>query len=166
MPYKDNFIFADDLISQLNPIIKNLNNPYIETKFTGFLIVSSVTVLEMALKNIFIDFAKMKHIILGNFCDVYFNKIHGKIRLEDIKGDYLNKFGKIYKNDFISKLETLQENELLTNRISITDSYTNLITWRNDFVHQFKISNATFQDTIFAYECGKKIMDCLSDCLQ
>ena len=98
--YSDYFKLNDDLIQHLDLVLGSLNDPFIESRYTGFLAVSSVTVLELGLKAIFNDFSKVQHPLLANFCEVHFEKINGRIRLENIIGDYVPRFGPTYLTKF------------------------------------------------------------------
>ena len=57
MSYTDRFIATDNLISHLNTIVGTITDPAIQANYAGFLSVSSVTVYELAIKDIFNEFA-------------------------------------------------------------------------------------------------------------
>ena len=167
MPYSDHFKLTDDLIQHLDPILAGLNEPFIESRYTGFLAVSSVTVLELALKTIFCEFSAAKHMVFGNFCDEYFDRINGRIGLDLIKKDYLSKFGSKYLLRFTRALDKLEQQYLLAAGSSIKASYGNLLTWRNGFAHEGIIpANATYPEVKRAYGCGKEVMNCLATCMR
>ena len=166
MAYSDHFKLTDDLIQHLDPILAALRDPFIESRYTGFLAVSGVTVLELALKNIFCDFASAKHQVLGHFCSQYFERINGRIGLKPIKEEYLTKFGPKYQKRFELKLEKL-ERKYLRNGASVKASYGNLVTWRNEFAHEGNIpANASYAEVKRAYECGKDVIHCLATCMR
>ena len=167
MPFTDHFRLTDDLIHHLDPILAGLNDPFIESRYTGFLAVSSVTVLELAMKTIFCEFASAKHKVLGNFCDQYFDRINGRIGLDLIKKDYLSKFGSKYQLRFTNALEKLERQHLQLSGSSTKASYGNLLTWRNGFAHEGNIpANATYPEVKRAYGCGKDVMICLANCMR
>jgi hypothetical protein len=60
MPYVDQFQLADDYLAHLDAVIVQITDPFIKSRYTGFLAVSAVTVYELAIKSIFIDFAHRK----------------------------------------------------------------------------------------------------------
>lgn len=129
--------------------------------------MSSVTVLELAMKTIFSDFADAKHKVLGNFCARYFDRINGRIGLKLIHDDYLVKFGSKYQVRFQRALEKLERQELRNSGASIKASYGNLLTWRNGFAHEGNVpANATYPEVKRAYGCGKQVMDCLATCMR
>jgi hypothetical protein len=163
MPYSDHFKLTDDLIQHLDPILAGLNDPFIESRYTGFLSVSSVTVLELAMKTIFMDFANVKHKILANFCTKHFDRINGRIGLKLIQEDYLARFGSKYQTRFAKALEKLERQELLASGSSIKASYGNLLTWRNEFAHGGNVpANASYAEVKRAFGCGKQVMNCLA----
>jgi hypothetical protein len=163
MPYSDHFKLADDLIQHLDPILAGLNDPFIESRYTGFLAVSSVTVLELAMKTIFCEFAAAKHKVLANFCAQYFDKINGRIGLDPIRTDYLVKFGVKYQQRFLKSLARVEKQFLNSHGYSVKALYGNLITWRNAFAHEgMTPANASYNEVKRAYGCGKEIMHCLS----
>ena len=167
MPYSDHFRLTDDLIQHLDPILAGLNDPFIESRYTGFLAVSSVTVLELAMKTIFLDFSTGKHKVLANFCAKHFDHINGRIGLKLIRDDYLARFGSKYQARFEKALEKLERQELKSSGISIKASYGNLLTWRNEFAHQGNIpANASYAEVKRAFGCGKQAMNCLAACMQ
>ena len=158
---------TDDLITHLDPVLAALNDPFIESRYTGFLAVSSVTVLELAMKTIFFEFASTKHKVLANFCSNYFEYINGRIGLDKIKNDYLAKFGHKYQKRFEKGLDKLEQHHLKTFRSSPKSSYGNLLTWRNDFAHHGVIpANASYSEVKKSYTFGKEIMHCLAGCMR
>lgn len=167
MPYTDHFKLTDDLIQHLDPILAGLNDPFIESRYTGFLAVSAVTVLELAMKTIFCEFATAKHKVLGNFCDEYFDRINGRIGLDLIRKDYLSKFGSKYQLRFARVLDKCERQHLRSAGASIKASYGNLLTWRHGFAHEGTIpANATYPEVKRAYGCGKNVMNCLDACMR
>src|SRR5688572_17928151 len=98
--YSDHYKLADDLIAHLDSVLVGINDPFISSRYTGFVAVCSVTVLELALKSILCDFAAAKHKVLGTFCAKHFERINGRISLDTIDGDYLQRFGVKYRTRF------------------------------------------------------------------
>jgi hypothetical protein len=166
MPYDTHFKLADDLILHLDPVLAGLNDAFIESRYTGFLAVSAVTVLELAMRTIFLDFSAAKHVVLGNFCSRYFHRINGRITLHNIEVDYLPNFGSKYTQRFHRRLDKLERDRLRAAGVSLKSSYGNLITWRNGFAHQGDVPpNASYAEVKRSYECGKEIMQCLASCM-
>lgn len=166
MVYTDHFQHADDVVSHLNTIVPTIDDPLLKAKYVGFVSVVAVTVFEIAIKDIFIDFANKKHKVLGNFTESYFDRINGRIKLSVIKDDYITRFGIKYKKRFQKRLEKRSNEYFKSNHRDIQNSYANLITWRNEFAHEGKIrTSATYEEAIQAYEDGKEVIHCLAACM-
>lgn len=164
MSYQDHFKHADDIISHLNTIVPSIADPLLQIKYVGFVAIASVTVYELAIKEIFITFAQKKHKILGNFTESYFEKINGRIKIKNIEDDYISKFGNKYLIKFKTKLTESSKNYLLATHRDIKSSYSNIITWRNDFAHEGKMnSTTTYNEVIKAYTDGKEVIHCLAN---
>lgn len=164
MSYQIHFKHADDIVAHLNTTVPGLRDPLLKAKYVGFVAIASVTVYEVAIKSIFIQFAKDKHKILGNFTEAHFNQINGRIRISTIKDDYVKKFGQKYVTKFEKILNKNVSTYLITNRRDIKNSYSNLITWRNDFAHEGTINtNSTYHEVVQAYEDGKEVIRSLAE---
>ena len=164
MPYTANFQHADDIINHLNTIVPPLTDPLLKVKYIGFVAVAAVTVYEMAIKTIFIEFAKKKHKVLGTFTEAFFERINGRIKISHIREDYLIKFGEKYLRRFNVKLEKCSNDYMRTNRRDIKSAYSNVINWRNDFAHEGMMrTTATYPEVLQAYKDGKEIIRCLAE---
>ena len=163
MEYTQYYKLTDDLITHLDSVFVALHDPFIESRYTGFLAVCGVTVLELTMKHIFCQFAEDQHVALGKFCSKHFSRINGKITLGHIRNEYLPMFGEEYLAQFVHDLEALEDQCLRsTPPISIKASYGNLITWRNKFAHQGTLAeNASYGEIKRSYESGKELMACL-----
>lgn len=163
MSYANHFRHADDVISHLNTVMPNISDPLLKAKYVGFVSVAAVTVYEQALKEIFIDFAKKKHKVLGNFTESYFFRINGKIKIKVIHDEYISKFGEKYQKRFKRNLQKAANSHLQQHRRDMKSSYSNMITWRNDFAHEGKMnSTTTYAEVVQAYEDGKEVIHCLA----
>lgn len=163
MAYSDHFLHADDVIAHLNGIVPTITNPLLMPKYVGFVSVAAVTVYELAVKNIFIDFARKKHKVLGHFTEAYFERINGRIKLKIIKNDYIAKFGSKYQVRFQKNIEKRSQEYFQLNHRDIRNSFSNLITWRNEFAHEGSInSTTTYNEVTLAYEDGKEVIHCLA----
>jgi len=165
--YTDHFKLADEVIMHLDSVLVGVNDPFIASRYTGFVAVSSVTVLEMAVKTILCDFAAAKHKVLGVFCGKHFERINGRIGLDTIRNDYLPRFGTKYQLRFEKALESVEKQQLRSTGTSIKASYGNLLTWRNEFAHGAKVpQNATYAEVKRAFEGGKLVMKCLDQSMR
>ena len=161
MAYTDNYVSADQTIGHLAAIIGTVDLA-IRAQYTGFAAVCAITVYELALKEVFCEFARKKHLGYGHFVERYFRRINGNITMRSIKDEYLPRFGDKYLNRF-NTLLTKQEQLHLQQQVSVKSSYGNLITWRNEFAHEGRVpTNATFQEVQRSYERGKVVIECLA----
>ncbi|HEC12562.1 MAG TPA: hypothetical protein ENI80_04830 [Acidiferrobacteraceae bacterium] len=166
MAYIDHFQHADDVVNHLTSIVPTIADSLLKAKYVGFISVVAVTVYEMAIKDIFIEFANKKHKVLGNFTESYFDRINGRIKLVIIKDEYIKRFGIKYKTRFQRKLDERAKSYLQANHRDIVNSYSNLITWRNDFAHKGTVNiMATYEEVVQAYEDGKEVIHCLATCV-
>ena len=167
MAYTDHYKLTDDVIAHLNTVIGGITDPFIATRYVGFVAIASVTVYELAIKEIFIDFGEKKHKALGAFTRSFFNRINGRIKVTNIRDDYIKRFGEKYVKRFRRKLNEAENQNLRNHGISILSSYANIITWRHEFVHEGKIpSTATYFEITNSYEAGKEVIRCLAETMQ
>jgi len=135
-----------------------------QAKYVGFVSIAAVTVYELALKEIFITFAEKKHKVLGNFTRAHFDRINGRIRIREIREDYIPRFGAQYVSKFEKKVNARASNYLRAHGRDIRAAYGNLITWRNDFAHEGKLNGtATYREVVQAYEDGKEVLHALAE---
>ena len=166
MPYTDRFQHADDVVAHLNGVVPGLADPLLRAKYTGFVSVAAVTVYEMAIKDIFMEFAQKKNAVFGRYVQSKFNRINGKIRLDVIKDEYIKEFGGRYLERFKKALDTSSTLYLRSHRRDIRSSYGNLIVWRNDFAHEGAIkATTTYAEVVQAYEDGKHVIHTLSSAM-
>ena len=167
MSYISHFKHADDVVSHLNGIVPTIADPLLTVKYIGFVTVAAVTVYELAIKDIFIDFAKKKHKVLGKFTESYFERINGRIKTKVIQEEYLPRFGNKYVDQFKKRLDVAANAHLVAHRRDIRVEYANLITWRNKFAHQGGVNiTATYPEVVLAYEDGKEVVRCLAESMR
>lgn len=166
MGYFNHFIYADDFINHLDIAFPSTTDPFIKSRYIGFLAVTAVTVYELGLREIFTSFAERKHKVLGNFTRSYFDRINGQITRERIVDQYLPRFGEKYVKRFKKKLEIQEAQVLREEGKSIKASYANIIVWRNKFTHEGLIpQTVTYDEVKNSYHCGKHILHCLSQAM-
>jgi len=163
MSYDSHFRHADDVVTHLSGLMPTITDPLLRAKYVGFVAVVAVTVYELALKDIFINFGHSKHKVLGNFTEKHFSRINGRIKINIIKDDYISRFGDKYIKSFNKNLEARTVEYFRSERRDIKSSYSNIITWRNDFAHEGNInSTTTFEEVVNAYNDGKEVLHCLA----
>lgn len=164
MSYSNNFTHADDVVTHLNSVVPLLTDPLLQAKYVGFVAIVATTVYELAVKEIFISFGTKKHKVFGAYTESHFRRINGRIKIKAIKDDYIIRFGKKYQKRFEANLKKRSKDFLLHHRRDIMSSYSNIITWRNEFAHAGSIrTNATYAEATRAYEDGKEIIHCLAE---
>lgn len=167
MPYHDHFKLADDMIHHLDSVVVGITDPFITSRYVGFVAVAAVTVYELAIREIFCEFAQKEHDVFGNFVYKYFERINGRISLKELKGQYLPRFGDKYLDRFKEKIIDTDEKSIKARLGSITSSYSDIITWRNKFAHEGKIpSTPTYAEVTKAYYTGKAVIDCLAETMR
>ena len=166
MPYSVHFAHADAIVSHINGLIPTLADPLLEAKYVGFVTVAAVTVYELAIKAIFIEFARKKDRVLGNFTEKYFERLNGRIKTREIQERYLPNFGNKYVVQFKKQLDKAGAAYLAVHKRDILTSYGNVITWRHEFAHEGRINvTATYKEATQAYEDGKVVIDCLAQAM-
>tara|TARA_R110002051_G_scaffold208187_1_gene274132 strand:+ start:62 stop:568 length:507 start_codon:yes stop_codon:yes gene_type:complete len=164
MAYTSHFEIADDMINHLNSIIGGTSDEFMSSRYIGFVSISAVTVYELALKEIFIEFAQKKHNVFGTYAESHFDRINGRIKTSQIKDDYVKKFGTRYLRRYQRKIQETEDSFLRSHRKSVLSSYNNLITWRNDFAHEGHIPNTvTFSEVVNSYNLGKEVIRCVAE---
>lgn len=167
LPHQSHYRLADDVISHLDTVMSSLADPWISTRYTGFLSVTAVTVFELAIKDIFREFARKKHPVFGKYADSQFNRINGRIKNDNLKNDYIKAFGEKYLKRYKKKIDEIENDALRNEGVSVKAAYANLINWRNDFAHEGVIpSTATYQEVVKSYELGKRIIDCVEETMR
>jgi hypothetical protein len=160
------FATADNVITNLATVVAATADPLLVGQYTGFAAVSAVTMYELAIKEVFLDFAHAKHKVLGQFTEAYFGRINGRIGWKVLRDDYVRRFGDKYAKRFGDALDKDDLAELRISQVSIKAAYSNLILWRNEFAHEGQIpTNATFAEVQRAYTYGKRVIDCLARCM-
>ena len=69
--------------------------------------------------------------------------MNGRIKLGDLRGEHIPRFGEKYVNRFNKILEIKENDSLKAGKGSIESSYGNVIIWRHQFVHKGDISATT-----------------------
>lgn len=164
MSYIDKFLYADKLVNHLKTVIGSISDPEIKVSYAGFLSVSAVTVYELAIKDIFIDFAKRQNKIFGIFVENHFSRINGRIKIENIKGEHILRFGQKYRDRYNNLLAIKEKSNMQSKHLSTQSAYDNLVLCRHNFVHE-GTPTLTISEVIESYEIGKEVIHCLNDAL-
>ena len=167
MAYVDRYPLADDLITHLNGVISPALDPFLTTRYVGFVCVSAVTVVELAVRDILIEFASKKHRVFGVFCQDSYERLNGRVSLKDLRDLHIKRFGGKYLVRFNKLLAAEERRELLASGRSASASFGNLVTWRHVFAHQGVLpANASYLEAKQGFELGKQVLRCLDQALQ
>lgn len=165
--HRRHYRLADDMISHLNTVISGVHDPFISSRYVGFVAVAAVTVYELAIKEIFMEFAKKKHKVFGTYAENHFERINGRIKNKDLKNEYIKKFGDKYLRRYNKKLDLMERSILVSQRKSLKSTYANMIIWRNQFAHEGQVpSFVNYQEVVDSYELGKQLIDCLAETMK
>lgn len=166
MAYTDHFQAADDLVAHLNTVVPNISDPLLRAKYIGFLGISVVTVFELCVREVLIEFARKKNKHFGVYCSSVFDRLNGRVTLKDLREVHIKPFGDKYVSRFNSKLDTLEKASLTAGNGSVKASYGNVITWRHSFAHQGVLpANASYAETTKGFVAGKSVMSCLAQAM-
>jgi hypothetical protein len=163
MPTTLNFAHADAIVTHFAALVSPTLDPLIAVKYAGFVSVAAVCAYEMAIKDIFMNFAAKKHPVLGSMARETFERINGRVKYKALKDEYVPLFGSKYSTKFSNAIQRRSREFLRLNGRDIISSYNNVVTWRNDFVHAAHIpATATFAEVVRSYEDGKEVIGCLN----
>lgn len=166
MLYTKRYSIADPLINHLDTVISTVQDPFIISRYIGLVSITAVTVYELCMKDIFYEFGRSQNIIFGEFVNNHFERINGRIKLDDIRKN-IKKFGKKYSGEFDKKLRIAEERVLRKERRSIKSSYKNIIAWRHQFAHEGDIvSTVTYKEATDSYKLGKEVMRVLDETMK
>jgi hypothetical protein len=163
MNYIDRFALVEYYLAHLDPVMASIGDPFVKSRYLGFIAVSAVTTYELAIKDIFYAFADKKHVILGEFARARFDQLNGRIKLSSLRNEHVKMFGERYVLKFNKKLEQCEQLSITAGRGSPMSSWGNIITWRHTFVHQGVAPNTTtYQEIKNTYDIGKEVVHCLN----
>lgn len=165
MAYLDRFITTDNLIAHLSPVVNRITDEATKSNYAGFLSVSAVTVYELAIKDIFSEFATRKNSVFGSFVVKYISSLNGRIKLDDLRGQYIKPFGNKYLDRFEKKLKVREKTVFIMSKKNVRTDYSNLIICRHKYVHAGN-STLTFQEVLDNYQIGKEVIHSLYEAMQ
>lgn len=163
MCYADLFEISDAYIKHSELAVAHIADPIIISRYTGFAATNAVTMFELAVKRLLIQYCARQHPLLGTMAENIFSKINGRIKIDDLKGNFLSKIDPSLIRSFETNLSQWEPAMLASSGKSIRSSYNNIIQWRHEFVHSgHPPAHATLKETIESYYAGKCVIECLS----
>lgn len=162
MSYSNHFTLVDDFLMHLDSLMTNIQDPFIQNRYLGFIVTAAVTAYELAIKEIFFEFSDRKHRLLGSVARHRFDRMNGQISLSDLKNKHVKMFGDKYVDKFKRKLDEVEQESLRNRKGSPQSSYGNILVWRHNFVHRGEFPNTTnYPEIRKSYELGKQVIVCL-----
>lgn len=166
-PYKPHFIQGDSNVAFLDAIRTTETDGLKIQQLAGYLAISAAVTYEASIKDIIFEFCDKKNKILSHIGRNKFDKINSRIRLQQIKSDYLRFFGEKYEVRFKNKMLSAEKAHMTSFGRSASTSYGNLLVARNSFAHTGKIeSQATYDELRTWYEDGKVIVKIFQESLR
>ena len=156
--YERHYALVDDYIDHTDGYVQSITDAFIKTRFTGFLSVNAVTVYELCIKEIFVEFAVRKHAVFGQYVTNKFSRLNGRIKVSDLV-DMAKVFGDKYSDRLRRNLDHEEDKILKSDSASILSSYGNIIVWRHGFAHRGELpGNATYGEAKQSYLLGKNVI--------
>ncbi|WP_412064674.1 HEPN domain-containing protein [Rhizobium sp. SYY.PMSO] len=166
MAYTTRFSLVEDYLAHLDPMMAGIADQFIQSRYLGFVLISAVTVYELAIKDIIYEFSDKKHVVLGKFARAKFDQLNGRIKIDSLKNEHIKMFGDKYVDKFKNKLQKKEDASLAAGGPSIKSSYGNIITWRHAFVHQGVAPSTTnYEEIKRAYLAGKEVLHCVNEAM-
>ena len=160
MSFQNIFATTDTLVNHFNSISSTIADQSMLTHYAGIIAVNGTTAYELAIKDIFINFASKKNSVFGTFTINYFDRLNGRIIISELKDNQIKRFGPKYMNKFDAILSRNENLILKKSKTSITACYNNLILSRHNYVHK-GASTLTISEAINCYQFGKEVINCL-----
>jgi len=165
MAYQDHFKLVDDVASHLDAAVEAVD-AFLQSRYVGFYAVASAAVIELALKEIVVSFAEMNHPLFGGYLASRYERINGRVRLEDITKEHLKPFGQRFQKRFNLLLKRVDRYYIPRMGYSVKLSYEALLTCRHQFAHEGNVpANIGYVDIKRGFEAGKIVMACLAKTL-
>jgi hypothetical protein len=164
--YQNHFRLVDDLLPHLDATVGAVTDPFIASRYSGFLALSSATVLELCVKELLIEHASTISPVFGVFVSKSYERLNGRVRVKALKEEHLPRYGAHYVAHFSKLLSRTDRFNLRSSGRSTSQSYDNVITWRHGFAHEGIVPpNATYGDVRNAYIDSKVVVQCLAKTL-
>lgn len=154
------FALVDDVVNHFDEAVVGLG-PELASRYAGLFAVSSVAVLELALKDVITEFAKSRDEVFGDYVEARYANTNARIKVSQIRDEHLRPFGIGYVERFNAYLDRAERMALKWYRFSLTQRYANLITCRHKFAHEGQ-ATCTYGDAKGGFSAGKVVISCLA----
>ncbi|HRK63685.1 MAG TPA: HEPN domain-containing protein [Terricaulis sp.] len=131
----------------------------------GLLCTAYVAAFECCVKSVFTSFAKKKRSkILANVAGFHFAQINSKIHWNVLADTYANQFGPIYRTKFLELLNAEEQSVLASDKVSVRETYANVLKWRHAFAHEGK-KLTTLEEISAAYPYARRVITVLDNAM-
>lgn len=161
MAYTDHFRLVDDVASHFDTVVASVD-PFLQSRYVGFYAIAAAAVIELAVKEIIISFASSHNQLFGQYCQVKYERINGRVSYDDLCKEHIGSFGTRRVKRFKRIMRSVEFLHLKHRAISVKRAYENLLTCRHKFAHEGAIPQQTaYSDVKAGFECGKVVLACL-----
>lgn len=127
----------------------------------GLLSTAYIASFECCVKDIFTSFARKKRSkILASVTGFHFSQINSKIHWQVLADTYTHQFGPVYRTQFLTLLQKEEQNVLASDKVSVKETYANILKWRHAFVHEGK-KLTTLEEITAAYPYARRVITIL-----
>lgn len=165
MAYTSRFVSVDLLINQLYPLVQPNIDPLVLSSWAGLVAVEAVTAYELAIKDIFEDFAKQKNKVFGTFVKSTYSRLNGRIHYKDVKDNMVKPYGDKYSRKLVQKKDAKTEEAFSLYRVDLVNTYDNLIECRHQLVHS-GLFTMSFEEAVNSYQIGKLFIEALNETMK
>lgn len=165
MTYSKHFQLVDDVSTHFDTVV-NSSDAFLQSRYVGFYAVAAAAVLELALKEVVVGFARQHNSLFGDYLASRYERINGRIKVKDIASEHIKPFGGGFRDRFVGLLKETDQRSIRERGYSVKLSYEALLTCRHQFSHEGSIPETTsYADIKTGFEAGKVVMECLAKTL-
>lgn len=165
MAYTSRFAIVDLLISQLQTMVQQGTDSLVLSSWAGLVAVKAVTAYELAIKDIFEEFAKGKHKVFGTFVKSSYSKLNGRIVYKYVKDELVKPYGDKYSKKLVKKKDAKTIEVMVSDGVDLVTTYNNLIECRHQLVHAGTF-NMTFDEAVKSYQIGKRLIEVIDETMK
>lgn len=165
MANRAEFGSIDLLISQLEPMAQTGIDPLILSSWAGLVAVQAVTAYELSIKKICEEFARRKHKVFGSFVKSSYARLNGHISYKALRDGIVKPYGEKYLKRLVKNKDSKTALIMASERVDLVQTYDNLITCRNKFVHAGMLT-LSFSEAVKYYRIGRNLIDVLDETMK
>lgn len=165
MAYTSRFRGVDLQINKLQAQVTPETDPLVLSSLAGLVAVTAVTAYELAIKDIFEEFARRKHKVFGTFVKSTYSKLNGRILYNDVKEGLVKHFGDKYSKKLVKKKDVKTALILASEGVDLVQTYNNLIECRHQLVHAGNFT-MSFDESVRSYQIGKKLIEVFDETMR